>query len=300
MKNFIKTGGIVLFIALMLMLCMGVAQAHTLDYYNIDYSLGPDNVLVEESLFFEKKVSGNFKLKLPKGTDDITVYVDNELIESEFSKTILTIPMKDSRKININYLTTGVINNNGFESKILMPVDAHRLKVSLTMPADVDLGSTSNEESLKPNNVKINETIVMNWVVDDPVKKDEILLKVDYGFGSWFDWIFVPLLLLVIVLLIFYLHKNKKKKSSKKSTSKSSKKTTGKKAKSKSDFSDNEQKVLDILAQRGNECNSQILKVITGMKKSDLDKALKRLEKKNKIKFKKSEKKGNGLVKLVK
>ncbi len=267
-------------IAFLLVLPFGLAQV--MEDYSVSYELVGNKAFVTHDLRFNFSATTTLEFAVPKDAKEITLEIDNRTNIPLIKDNVLQIPINPfTKSITITYISgEPASTNDEFLADISMPFDVKNLEVKVVLPEEAVLRKPLSEGgSVFPKADKVETDglqIFITWTAKDMKLGDSFGAFVLYKSkteGSQLVYGIIGLLIVIIIILIIIRTKKriKIKKISKK-TSKHEHEDIS------SHLKEDEKQIVNVLKQRGGQCEQGTLRVVTGIPKASLSRLLMELE----------------------
>ncbi len=259
---------------IILLMIIPFVSGQALDFHTAKYNIGEEEVLVDIYLEFSKYEDEIFFYSLPVDVNEVSVFVNDELIEFDIIEHSIDIPGEGLENLRVIYLTKIPLEkgkNRFFIEKIEALYQTSRLEVSVTLPEKAIL-DTSIEEGGSvfpdPSDLKTDgQRISLVWVRENLEKGDDLPLFVMFKEESNSMFYLVGLVVILIGLIVYWKYKPKRTRI----------KTVTKKI-PELHLKEDEKVVVRILKKKEGQCYQSTIALLSNFSKAHLSRILQEME----------------------
>ena len=253
----------VIFLLALLLLPFAFAE---IEQYNIDFTISVGKVYVVQEAVYETEQE--FEFDFPADVREPEIIIDGEERENGTGKTFTS-----------KYVTERFIDNKNFVMELEYPEDIEYLRITLTLPSNLELLEPVQQETLSSDAIFPNPTdittdgqrITLIWEKNNLEAGDSIPVlvrlkeKKDY---SYLAYLLIIAGIVIAVLAYFIIRRKPKVQTVVKTRTR----------KLEEHLKEDEAQIVRILKSRGGECEQGTLRVVTGFSKAKLSGLLMELE----------------------
>ena len=269
---------IIIFFVLLLLNTSLAAESES-----IKFSIVKNSIVVEDNIDFG--VKKQFLLGLPDDARGISLYLDDS--PADYKDYAINNKISASaQKVKASYVTSKFMHDNNFLIDLSLIEDTKRLTVTLISDEEQLLEKPIEYETMSSNAIFPKPTTVTSdgrrlyiiWERQNVKVKDILSFFVIFEkkTGSIFLILSIVIMIMLALILFFYLRKPKIK-----TKVRVIKKVKQVKTPIEKYLKEDEEQIVNILKQRGGQCEQGTLVVVTGFSKAKLSSLIKELEERN-------------------
>ena len=167
---------------LFLILALDIALGYSISYYNSSFEVVDNSVITSLDILFDDRVSDVFVWGLPSDIKNLNVYVDDKAVEPSFYENKLKLNLTSVKSLRLEYETSELLDRSSFLLDLVMPSNASKVDIKLTLQEGVFLREPLKENdplagSIYPKPDKAitdGSRLIFVWERENMGKGDEI------------------------------------------------------------------------------------------------------------------------------